>query len=117
MRRYRLGAHTKTDLKVHLIWIPKEGIDGPSSYPYSRCFETDRNGARDRDYHWESICRSYPYVHLVSSDSKHKQDHAVAERHKLTDSAIGVCTSAQAILGQTSLGQRISGSQLGQSHR
>ena len=23
MRRYRVGAHTKTDLKVHLVWIPK----------------------------------------------------------------------------------------------
>jgi len=23
MRLYRLGAHTKTDLKIHLIWIPK----------------------------------------------------------------------------------------------
>ncbi|HDM77767.1 MAG TPA: IS200/IS605 family transposase, partial [Deltaproteobacteria bacterium] len=23
MRLYRVGAHTKTDLKVHLIWIPK----------------------------------------------------------------------------------------------
>nr|MBP7322036.1 IS200/IS605 family transposase [Deltaproteobacteria bacterium] len=23
MRHYRLGAHTKTDIKVHLIWIPK----------------------------------------------------------------------------------------------
>src|SRR4030066_1838993 len=23
MRQYRLGAHTKTDLKVHLVWIPK----------------------------------------------------------------------------------------------
>ena len=23
MRSYRLGTHTKTDLKVHLIWIPK----------------------------------------------------------------------------------------------
>ena len=23
MRRYKLGAHTKTDLKVHIIWIPK----------------------------------------------------------------------------------------------
>jgi REP-associated tyrosine transposase len=23
MRRYRIGAHTKTDLKVHLVWIPK----------------------------------------------------------------------------------------------
>lgn len=23
MRRYQLGAHTKTDLKAHLVWIPK----------------------------------------------------------------------------------------------
>jgi putative transposase len=23
MRRYTTGAHTKTDLKVHLIWVPK----------------------------------------------------------------------------------------------
>ena len=23
MRHYRLGAHTKTDLKVHVIWVPK----------------------------------------------------------------------------------------------
>ncbi len=23
MRHYRLGAHTKTDLKVHIVWIPK----------------------------------------------------------------------------------------------
>ena len=23
MRLYKLGAHTKTDSKVHLIWIPK----------------------------------------------------------------------------------------------
>ena len=23
MRRYALGAHAKTDLKVHLVWIPK----------------------------------------------------------------------------------------------
>ncbi len=23
MRHYRLGAHTKSDLKIHVIWIPK----------------------------------------------------------------------------------------------
>ena len=23
MRHYRYGAHTKTDLKVHIVWIPK----------------------------------------------------------------------------------------------
>jgi putative transposase len=23
VRKYRLGAHTKTDLKVHVVWLPK----------------------------------------------------------------------------------------------
>jgi len=23
MRRYQIGDHTKTDLKVHLVWVPK----------------------------------------------------------------------------------------------
>jgi putative transposase len=23
VRQYRLGAHTKSDLKVHLVWVPK----------------------------------------------------------------------------------------------
>ena len=23
MRRYQIGPHTKTDLKVHIVWIPK----------------------------------------------------------------------------------------------
>jgi len=23
MRRYQIGAHTKSDLKVHIVWIPK----------------------------------------------------------------------------------------------
>ena len=23
MRRFQIGSHTKTDLKVHLIWVPK----------------------------------------------------------------------------------------------
>jgi len=23
MKHYKLGAHTKTDLKVHLVWVPK----------------------------------------------------------------------------------------------
>ena len=32
MRRYKLGAHTKTDLKVHVVWIPKyrkRALTGP----------------------------------------------------------------------------------------
>ena len=32
MRQYRLGAHTKFDLKVHLVWVPKyrkKVLEGP----------------------------------------------------------------------------------------
>jgi putative transposase len=32
VRQYRLGAHTKFDLKVHIVWIPKyrkKAITGP----------------------------------------------------------------------------------------
>ena len=34
MRRYRTGSHTKTDLKVHIVWIPKyrkKVLHGPVS--------------------------------------------------------------------------------------
>ncbi|MFC1882592.1 IS200/IS605 family transposase [Thermodesulfobacteriota bacterium] len=39
MRLYKLGAHTKTDLKVHLIWIPK----------YRKRVLTDQVAIRARD--------------------------------------------------------------------
>ncbi len=39
MRRYRVGTHTKTDLKVHLIWIPK----------YRKKVLTDHVANRTRD--------------------------------------------------------------------
>lgn len=39
MRNYRIGPHTKTDLKVHLIWIPK----------YRRAVLTGQVAIRTRD--------------------------------------------------------------------
>ena len=39
MRRYRLGAHTKSDLKVHLVWVPK----------YSKAVLTGEVALRVRD--------------------------------------------------------------------
>ena len=41
MRRYRLGAHTKTDLKIHIIWSPKyrkKVLSGQVAIP-SKLFE------------------------------------------------------------------------------
>ena len=60
------------------------------------------------------------YIHMfisVSSDAEHQQDIAVVERHKLSDTAVGVSALAQTVLRQTSVGQRLSGGQLGQYHR
>ncbi|MDL1985770.1 MAG: transposase [Deltaproteobacteria bacterium] len=39
MRLYKLGAHTKTDIKVHLVWIPK----------YRKGVLTDQVAIRARD--------------------------------------------------------------------
>ena len=61
MRRYRLGAHTKTDLKVHIIWIPK----------YCKKILTGQLAARTRDI----LCQiALEHEHEIISD-KAASDH------------------------------------------
>jgi putative transposase len=61
MRRYRLGSHTKTDLKVHLIWIPK----------YRKKVLTGQVAIRARD-----ILRQIAYEHeLEVISGKVASDH------------------------------------------
>jgi REP element-mobilizing transposase RayT len=55
MRRYQVGAYTKTDLKVHLIWIPKDrkrALTGPVAVS-AGCVAPDRGRARERHYYGE----------------------------------------------------------------
>ena len=104
MRRYKLGIHTKTGLKVHLVWIAK----------YRKKVLTGDVAVRTRDilrkismeHELEIITGkvSRDYVHIISSNPKHQQDHAMAERDKLPSLVDGVSTFAEKILGQSLLG-------------
>lgn len=61
MRRYRLSTHTETDLKVHIIWIPK----------YCKKVLTGEVAVRARD-----ILRQIAYEHeLEVISGKVASDH------------------------------------------
>ena len=61
MRLYKLGAHTKTDLKVHVVWIPK----------YRKKVLTGEVAIRTRD-----ILRQIPLEHeLEIISGKVSMDH------------------------------------------
>jgi putative transposase len=61
MRHYRLGAHTKTDMKAHIVWIPK----------YRKKFLTGDVAIRVRD-----IIRQIAIEHdLIILSGKIARDH------------------------------------------
>ena len=115
MRRYKLGAHTKTDLKVHLIWIPK----------YRKRVLTGQVAIRARD-----ILRQIALEHeldvisgKIASDHVHmfigyRPTYNISKimqwlkGYQLTYLAFRVRAFAQTVLGPSSMGSRLSGSQL-----
>ena len=67
MRKYRLGAHTKHDLKVHLIWIPKYRkpvLVGPVAL---RVRDLLRQIAMEHELHIISGKVARDHVHLLLS--------------------------------------------------
>jgi len=67
MRQYNLGAHTKTDLKVHIIWIPKyrkavlKGVVG------TRARDLIRQIAMEHEVHIISGKVAVDHVHVFIS--------------------------------------------------
>lgn len=106
MRLYKLGAHTKTDLKVHLIWIPK----------YRKRVLTGQVAIRTRDILRQialeheitiitgKVSSDHIYVYSLSSNSEYQQNYAVAEGDELTPAAGRIPASQETVLGPTSLG-------------
>ena len=61
MRRCQIGSHTKTDIKVHTVWIPK----------YRKCILTGQVAIRTRD-----VLRQMAIEHELSIISgKVAKDH------------------------------------------
>ena len=90
MRRYRVGAHTKTDLKVHLVWIPKYRKRVLTGHVAIRARDVLRQIAMEHELEiisGKGSERSYPHVYRLPSDSEYQQDYAMVERHKLANSS------------------------------
>jgi putative transposase len=67
MRHYRLGSHTKTDMKVHLIWVPKYRKRVLVGEVASRCRDIFRQICREHELEILSGKISIDHVHLFVS--------------------------------------------------
>ena len=120
MKQYRIGAHTKHDLKVHLIWVPKYRKRILEGEVAIRVRDLLRQIAMEHELHnsiGEGIKRPYSRVDFVSTAPKDKSDCAMVKGDKFADIAPGIRAFEEAMLGTTSVGTRVSGSEHGSNHR
>ena len=92
MRSYRLNSHSKYDLKVHLIWIPK----------YRKRVLTGQVAERARDI-LRQVCMEHeiPIVSgKVAADHVHMFVSYRFEGRKLTHSAPGIRAVAKTVRGR-----------------
>jgi putative transposase len=78
MRRYKLGAHTKTDLKVHLIWIPKYRKRVLTGQVAIRARDLLRQIALEHELDVISGKIASDHVHMFIGHRKHKKEYRVA---------------------------------------
>ena len=112
MRHYRHGAHTKTDLKAHIVWIPKyrkKVLIGPVAV---RVRDLIRQIAMEHELHIISGKVARDHVHVFVSYRPHQDLSTIVQWLKgisLPSTPSGVCSPEEEVLGPALLGPRISG--------
>jgi putative transposase len=79
VRHYRYGAHTKTDLKVHLVWIPKyrkKVLVGPVAI---RVRDLIRQIAMEHELHIISGKVARDHVHVFLSHRAHQDISTIVQ--------------------------------------
>ena len=88
MKRYRIGAHTKHDLKVHLVWVPKyrkKILVGPVAV---RVRDLIRQIAMEHDLQILSGKVSRDHIHVLISYHPHHAISKMAQWLKGTSSRV-----------------------------
>ena len=88
MKRYRIGAHTKHDLKVHLVWIPKYRkriLIGPVAI---RVRDLIRQIAMEHEIQILSGKVSSDHIHVFISYHPHQQVSKIVQWLKGTSSRV-----------------------------
>src|SRR5262249_4610126 len=88
MRRYRMGAHAKYDLKVHIVWVPKYRkriLTGPVAV---RTRDLLRQIATENELHIISGKVASDHVHMFLSYRAHQNISQIVQWLKGTCSRI-----------------------------
>ena len=88
MRRYRKGAHTKHDLKVHVVWIPKyrrKILIGPVAV---RVRDLIRQIAMEHDLEIVSGKVTRDHIHVLISHHPHQSVSKIVQWLKGTSSRV-----------------------------
>ena len=67
MRKYRIGAHTKTDLKAHIVWVPKYRKAVLTGQVAIRVRDVIRQIAMEHEFHIISGKVAKDHVHVFIS--------------------------------------------------
>jgi REP element-mobilizing transposase RayT len=120
VRKDRLGAHTKSDLKVPLVWVPKYREPVLTGEVAIRVRDLIRQIAREHELQVISGQVARDHVHVFLSYRPHQDVSQIMQWLKgiqLPGTPSGVSESAQEVLGPAFLGTGVSGGQFRQHHR
>ena len=121
MRHYKLGAHTKTDLKVHLVWIPKYRKRVLVGQVAIRARDILRQIALEHELDILTGKVSVDHVHMFVAYPPTQNISKIVQWLKgissRSDTVAGVSSFEKAFLGTTFLGERVFSSELWKYYR
>src|SRR3954451_3155002 len=88
MRRYRVGAHSRYDLKVHLVWVPKYRKRVLTGAVAVRARDLLRQIAAESDLHIISGKVAADHVHLFVGYRAHQNISQIVQWLKGTSSRL-----------------------------
>src|SRR3954453_8990622 len=88
MRRYRVGAHSRYDLKVHLVWVPKYRKRVLTGAVAVWALDLSRQIAAENDLHIISGKVAADHVHLFVSYRAHQNIGQIVHWLKGTSSPL-----------------------------
>lgn len=118
MRHYRLGAHTKSDLKVHLVWVPKYRKAILVGDVAIRVRDLLRQIAAEHELEIVSGKVARDHVHVFVSYRPNQDVSQIVQWLKQLPCVVaGISQPAEEVLGAASVGTRLSSRQLWHHHR
>ena len=114
-----MGAHTKSDLKVHLVWIPKYRKAVLTGEVALRVRDLLRQIAAEHELEIVSGKVARDHVHLLLSYRTNQGVSQIVQWLKGISSGptAGISAPTKEVLGKASMGARISGGQFRNDHR